>query len=155
GKATEASKTVYDPACGSGSLLIRASNEAPKGLSIYGQEYDNVTAGLAKMNLVLHNKAEGVIMGGSSTFSSPEFKDLNDSNFVRRFDFVVANPPFSYKSWKNGLTVDTDPRFSIEDWGDLPPKKNGDYAWLIHCISSLKSDGKGAVILPHGVLFRG
>lgn len=155
GDALEASKTVYDPACGSGSLLIRASNEAPNGLTIYGQEYDNVTAGLAKMNLVLHNKASGEIKGGSSTFSNPEFKDYYNSNLVRKFDFVVANPPFSYKTWRNGLTVENDPRFNIEVWGDLPPKKNGDYAWLIHCINSLKSEGKGAVILPHGVLFRG
>jgi len=155
GNAFEASKTVYDPACGSGSLLIRASNEAPNGLTIYGQEYDNVTAGLAKMNLVLHNKASGEIKGGSSTFSNPEFKDHNNTNLVRRFDYVVANPPFSYKTWRNGLTVDNDSRFNVQDWGDLPPKKNGDYAWLIHCINSLKSEGKGAVILPHGVLFRG
>jgi type I restriction enzyme M protein len=151
-EAKNKSQTVYDPACGSGSLLIRAADEAPNGLTIYGQEKESKTAGLAKMNLVLHNKGTGKVEGGKSTFSNPAHLD-KDNNRVRQFDFVVANPPFSLKNWKAGLQEYD--RFNIDDWGAIPPEKNGDYAWLLHCISSLNSNGKGAVILPHGVLFRG
>lgn len=150
GGATLASQTLYDPACGSGSLLIRAADEAPNGITIYGQEYDATTAGLAKMNLVLHNKSTGKI-ASANTLSTPKFKN-GDS--VERFDFAVANPPFSYKSWNNGIDPNSDERFNI--YSAAPPDKNGDYAWLIHFIHSLKPQkGKGAIILPHGVLFRG
>jgi type I restriction enzyme M protein len=93
--ATMASQTLYDPACGSGSLLIRAADEAPNGITIYGQEYDTTTAGLAKMNLVLHNKSTGTI-ANANTLSNPKFKN---GDRIERFDFAVANPPFSYKSW--------------------------------------------------------
>ncbi len=148
--ATVASQTLYDPACGSGSLLIRAADEAPNGITIYGQEYDTTTAGLAKMNLVLHNKSTGKI-ANANTLSTPKFKN-GDS--IERFDFAVANPPFSYKSWRNGIDTGSDERFS--QYHAAPPDKNGDYAWLIHFIHSLRPQmGKGAIILPHGVLFRG
>lgn len=148
--ATVASMTLYDPTCGSGSLLIRAADEAPNGITIYGQEYDTTTAGLAKMNLVLHNKSTGKI-ANANTLSAPKFK--NGDN-IERFDFAVANPPFSYKSWSNGIDPNSDERFKI--YNAAPPDKNGDYAWLIHFIHSLKPQkGKGAIILPHGVLFRG
>lgn len=151
--ATLASQTVYDPACGSGSLLIRAADEASVNLTIYGQEFDTSTAGLAKMNLVLHNKAAGTIEQGN-TLSFPKYKDRNDKDKPERFDFAVANPPFSYKSWHNGIDAGSDERFM--GFGALPPAKNGDYAWLMHFIYSLKPEkGKGAIILPHGVLFRG
>jgi len=148
--ATMASQTLYDPACGSGSLLIRAADEAPNGITIYGQEYDNTTAGLAKMNLVLHNKSTGTI-ANANTLSNPKFKN---GDKIERFDFAVANPPFSYKSWSNGIDTGSDERFI--EYSAIPPEKNGDYAWLIHFIHSLKPQkGKGAIILPHGVLFRG
>jgi type I restriction enzyme M protein len=148
--ATVASKTLYDPACGSGSLLIRAADEAPNGVTIYGQEFDTTTAGLAKMNMVLHNKSTGTIAKGN-TLSTPKFKN-GDS--IERFDFAVVNPPFSYKSWSNGIDTSSDERFKGYD--AEPPAKNGDYAWLMHFIYSLKPlKGKGAIILPHGVLFRG
>ena len=148
--ATVASETLYDPACGSGSLLIRTADEAPRGVTIYGQEYDPTNAGLAKMNLVLHNKATGTIVS-ANTLSSPKFKN---GESLERFDFAVSNPPFSYKSWSNGVDVAGDERFTGYD--AVPPAKNGDYAWLIHFIHSLKPQkGKGAIILPHGVLFRG
>ncbi len=149
-KATVASQTIYDPACGSGSLLIRAADEAPNGITIYGQEFDPTTAGLAKMNLVLHNKSTGKIVS-ANTLSTPKFT-TKDS--IDRFDFAVANPPFSYKSWSNGIDTSSDIRFA--GYGAVPPAKNGDYAWLLHFIYSLKPQvGKGAIILPHGVLFRG
>ncbi len=148
--ATVASQTLYDPSCGSGSLLIRAADEAPHGITIYGQEYDTTTAGLAKMNLVLHNKSTGII-ANANTLSNPKFKN---GESIERFDFAVANPPFSYKSWSNGVDTSNDERFI--GYSAVPPAKNGDYAWLIHFIHSLKPQkGKGAIILPHGVLFRG
>lgn len=143
--------SVYDPACGSGSLLIRAANEAPFEVSIWGQEKEVTTAGLAKMNLVLHNKAAGEIKAGN-TFSSPKFfEEGSNDEVLKRFDFAVANPPFSLKNWTDGLKDYG--RFS--GYGDMPPEKNGDFAWLMHILKSLKSTGKAAVVLPHGVLFRG
>ena len=143
--------SVYDPACGSGSLLIRAANEAPFEISIWGQEKEVTTAGLAKMNLVLHNKAAGEIKAGN-TFSAPKYfeEDSNDE-VLKRFDFAVANPPFSLKNWTDGLKD----YGRFDGYGDRPPEKNGDFAWLLHILKSLKSTGKAAVILPHGVLFRG
>ncbi|ELA7326698.1 type I restriction-modification system subunit M [Vibrio alginolyticus] len=150
-KDTPQDATVYDPTCGSGSLLLKASDEAPRGLSIFGQEMDNATSALARMNMILHNNETAKIVKGN-TLSSPEWKDAPDR--LKAFDFSVANPPFSNKNWTSGIvpTKDTFKRF--KDWG-VPPEKNGDYAFLLHIISSLKSTGKGAVILPHGVLFRG
>jgi type I restriction enzyme M protein len=142
--------TIYDPACGSGSLLIRAADEAPFDVAIYGQEKETTTAGLAKMNLVLHNKASGEIKPGN-TFSNPQYFEKDSSDALKRFDFIVANPPFSLKNWTDGLQ-----EFGrFDGYDDRPPEKNGDYAWLLHILKSLKPTGKAAVILPHGVLFRG
>jgi type I restriction enzyme M protein len=143
--------TLYDPACGSGSLLIRAAEAAPVEVAIYGQEKEGMTAGLARMNLVLHNRATAEIKGGYSTFSDPQYKNPSDDSALRTFDFAVVNPPFSDKNWKHGLK-----EFGrFDGYGDRPPQKNGDFAWLLHIIKSLKRNGKAAVILPHGVLFRG
>lgn len=143
--------SVYDPACGSGSLLIRAADEAPFEVSIWGQEKEVTTAGLAKMNLVLHNKASGEIKAGN-TFSAPMyFEDGSNDEVLKRFDFAVANPPFSLKNWTDGLKE----YGRFDGYGDRPPEKNGDFAWLLHILKSLKSTGKAAIILPHGVLFRG
>ena len=143
--------TVYDPACGSGSLLIRVLAAAPFELAGYGQEKDNATAGLAKMNAVLHGKPTVNIYTGN-TFADPHNFDTGTHDTLQRFDYVVANPPFSMKNWRNGLEHCMD-RF--EGYGDTPPEKNADYAWLMHILASLKGTGKAAVILPHGVLFRG
>lgn len=150
-KCKDKNATIYDPACGSGSLLVRAANEAPFSLAIYGQEKDISTAGLAKMNLVLHNKASGEIHS-DNTFSDPWYKDDNDETKLRKFDYIVANPPFSMKNWMDGLK----PYGRFDDFDEMPPEKNGDYAWLLHIIKSMKNQtGKASVILPHGVLFRG
>ena len=105
------------------------------------------------MNLVLHNKSTGTI-ANANTLSNPQFKDKYNSEKLERFDFAVANPPFSYKSWGNGIDISSDERF--REYKASPPDKNGDFAWLIHFTHSLKPEiGKGAIILPHGVLFRG
>lgn len=143
--------TLYDPACGSGSLLIRAAEAAPVDVAIYGQEKEGTTAGLARMNLVLHNKATAEIKGGYSTFSDPQFMNPSDDSAIRQFDFAVVNPPFSTKNWTHGLKE----YGRFDGYGERPPEKNGDFAWLLHIIKSLKRNGKAAVILPHGVLFRG
>ena len=142
--------TVYDPTCGSGSLLLKVSDETRRGLSIFGQEMDNATSALARMNMILHNNATAKIWQGN-TLSDPQWKEANGK--LKAFDFAVANPPFSNKNWTSGLDPKKDP-FERFIWG-IPPEKNGDYAFLLHIIKSLKSTGKGAVILPHGVLFRG
>lgn len=142
--------TLYDPTCGSGSLLLKASDEAPRGLSIFGQEMDNATSALARMNMILHNNATAKIWKGN-TIADPQWKEANGQ--LKTFDFAVANPPFSNKNWTSGINPQED-EFGRFSWG-IPPEKNGDYAFLLHIIKSLKSTGKGAVILPHGVLFRG
>lgn len=142
--------SVYDPACGSGSLLIKAADEAPFEVSIWGQEKEVTTAGLAKMNLVLHNKAAGEIKA-ANTFSAPQYFEDDEESVLKRFDFAVVNPPFSLKNWTDGLKE----YGRFDGYGDRPPEKNGDFAWLMHILKSLKSTGKAAVILPHGVLFRG
>jgi len=146
GADTAQNETVYDPACGSGSLLLKAAAEAPRGMSIYGQEKDNATWALARMNMILHDNEIAVIPKGD-TITSPQ---LTKGGRLETFDFVVMNPPFSLKSWSNGLEND----YGRFEFG-MPPAKNGDYAFLLHALKSLKSTGKAAVILPHGVLFRG
>lgn len=142
--------TAYDPTCGSGSLLLKASDQAERGLTLYGQEMDNATSALARMNMILHNNTTAKIWKGN-TLSDPQWKDA--PNQLKTFDFSVANPPFSNKNWTSGLTPEND-LYNRFTWG-IPPEKNGDYTFLLHIIKSLKSTGKGAVILPHGVLFRG
>jgi type I restriction enzyme M protein len=144
--------TIYDPTCGSGSLLLKAADEAPFGLTIYGQEKDNATRALAKMNMILHGNEIADIRQGD-TLSSPEF--LQQDGSLETFDYAVANPPFSIKTWRSGLDPENDVYGRFQGFG-IPPAKNGDYAFLLHFIRSLKSHkGKGAIILPHGVLFRG
>lgn len=142
--------TAYDPTCGSGSLLLKVMNEAGKSIDLYGQEKETATANLAHMNMILHN-AETATITADNTLTRPAYKEEDGS--LRRFDYVVANPPFSLKSWSNGVSVDSD-EFDRFELG-VPPEKNGDYAFLLHIIKSLKANGKAAVVLPHGVLFRG
>lgn len=146
---TKASTTAYDPTCGSGSLLLKVAAEAGKHITLEGQEKDVTTAGLARMNMILHDFPTANIVSGN-TLAEPKFKDGEQ---LRTYDYVVANPPFSDKTWTTGLTPSQD-RFQRFAWGE-PPTKQGDYAYLLHIIRSLKSTGKGACILPHGVLFRG
>ncbi len=153
GAATATSQTIYDPTCGSGSLLLKAHDEAQTrtghNLAIYGQEMDNATVALAKMNMILHSCPTAEIWQ-DNTLSHPHWATGPD---LKRHDFALANPPFSTKAWASGIDPlrDTWGRFAF----GVPPAKNGDYAFLLHILASLKSTGKGAVILPHGVLFRG
>jgi len=146
-----ASTSVYDPTCGSGSLLLKVADEADGAVSLFGQEKDSATSGLARMNMILHDNPTAEIRQGN-TLANPLF--MNDSGALKTFDYVVANPPFSDKRWGNGVDTAGDIHGRFRDYG-VPPSKNGDYAYLLHIIRSLKSKGKGACILPHGVLFRG
>jgi type I restriction enzyme M protein len=147
---TSPSTTACDPTCGSGSLLLKVADEAPTKITLYGQEMDSATAGLARMNMILHDNAEAEIKQGN-TLADPKFKE---GNSLQTFDYVVANPPFSVKNWSNGFDPLHDFYDRFSPYG-VPPDKQGDYAFLLHIIRSLKSTGKGACILPHGVLFRG
>jgi type I restriction enzyme M protein len=168
GQAKSNKQNIHDPTCGSGSLLLKAHDEAQHAtgfdLAIYGQEMDNATKALARMNMILHDCLTAEIEQ-DNTLSTPHFKDAKTGGLMT-FDFVVANPPFSSKAWSSGVNIDADPfkRFDLvraSDWSEknpthvAPPQKNGDYAFLLHILACLKSTGKGAVILPHGVLFRG
>ncbi len=148
--AATTTTTVYDPTCGSGSLLLKVGDEASVKVTLYGQENDAATAGLARMNMILHNAATAVIEPGN-TLANPKFMV---SDTLKTFDYVVANPPFSDKRWSTGIDPLNDPYERFNRFG-TPPAKQGDYAYLLHIIRSLKSAGKGACILPHGVLFRG
>jgi type I restriction enzyme M protein len=133
--------------------LLRAFSEATNrnGVSLWGQEKDIMTVYLAKMNMILHGYDTAVVKQGD-TLNNPQFFD-NDN--LKTFDYVVANPPFSQKSWlKSAKRNDQYARWNETAIG-VPPEKNGDYAFLLHIIRSLKEKGKGACILPHGVLFRG
>lgn len=148
-KNSVAATTAYDPTCGSGSLLLKVAAEAGKRITLEGQEKDVTTSGLARMNMILHDFPTANIMAGN-TLANPKFKDGDN---LRTYDYVVANPPFSDKTWSSGITPSEDP-FNRFAWGE-PPAKQGDYAYLLHIIRSMKSTGKAACILPHGVLFRG
>jgi len=154
GEFERASNSIYDPTCGSGSLLLRALGETPRqNLSIRGQEKDATTASLAKLNMLLHGILNAKIEVGD-TLNDPKFKS---SSHLETFDIGVANPPFSMKNWLGDAGAsDIYNRWSPDL---LPPEKNGDYAFLLHLIRSLKDDpgheGRCACILPHGVLFRG
>jgi type I restriction enzyme M protein len=157
--------TVHDPTCGSGSLLLKVADEARAKVTLYGQEKDAATAGLARMNMILHDNPTALIAQGNS-LANPLF--TVGEGLLKTFDYVVANPPFSDKRWSNGLhpnelgvkTVTDSVTIAAKDYGrfegfGVPPAKQGDYAYLLHIVRSLKNHGKGACILPHGVLFRG
>jgi type I restriction enzyme M protein len=148
-------ETIYDPTCGSGSLLLKAVELANTvngvNLTVYGQESVNETAALARMNMWLHGASTAEIKNGN-TMASPEFVDKK-GNLIT-FNYAIANPPFSDKKWRNNLGRQSEDIYKRFVYG-IPPDKNGDYAFLQHLVASIKEDGTGAIILPHGVLFRG
>jgi type I restriction enzyme M protein len=131
-------------------LLLKVADEARTKVTLYGQEKDAATSGLARMNMILHDNATASIVQGN-TLAHPKF---TEGSTLKTFDYVVANPPFSDKRWSTGLDALHDPFERFQPFG-TPPAKQGDYAYLLHIVRSLKSTGKGACILPHGVLFRG
>ncbi|MBL8324263.1 MAG: SAM-dependent DNA methyltransferase [Rubrivivax sp.] len=147
---TSAATTVYDPTCGSGSLLLKVADEARTPLTLYGQEKDAATSGLARMNMILHSNPTALVEQGN-TLADPKFLE---GGRLKTFDYVVANPPFSDKRWSTGLDAANDAHERFVPFG-IPPGKQGDYAYLLHIVRSLKSTGRAACILPHGVLFRG
>jgi type I restriction enzyme M protein len=147
---TSANTSVYDPTCGSGSLLLKVAHEARTSVTLYGQEKDAATSSLARMNMILHDNPTALIVQGN-TLADPKF---TENGALKTFDYVVANPPFSDKRWTSGLDPENDEHGRFQSFG-VPPAKQGDYAYLLHIVRSLKSTGKGACILPHGVLFRG
>jgi type I restriction enzyme M protein len=148
-EATSADTTVCDPTCGSGSLLLKVASSARTPVTLYGQEKDAATSGLARMNMILHGNPTATIWQGN-TIADPK---LTEGDQLKQFDFVVANPPFSDKRWSTGLEP-TKYYGRFEGFG-MPPDKQGDFAYLLHIVRTLKSTGRGSCILPHGVLFRG
>ncbi|NMA68105.1 MAG: type I restriction-modification system subunit M [Desulfitobacterium sp.] len=151
---------IYDPTCGSGSLLIRVVNQVPnRKVAVYGQERNGQTHSLCMMNMFLHGIDDARIEWGD-TLSNP--LHLEDDKLMK-FQVIVANPPFSLDKWAMGFAGDNDEKFKMEakldpygrfSWG-VPPASRGDYAFVQHMLYSLAEDGRMAVILPHGVLFRG
>jgi len=140
---------IYDPTCGSGSLLIKASKEVgSENFALYGQEKNGQTHALCKMNMFLHEINDANIAWGD-TLRNPLHKE---NDHLMKFDVVVANPPFSLDKWgAEELKDDIYGRFKY----GLPPKSKGDYAFVEHMLASLNAQGRMGVVLPHGVLFRG
>ncbi|MCP4398706.1 MAG: N-6 DNA methylase, partial [bacterium] len=156
----EENDRIYDPTCGSGSLLIRAFKKVPnKKAQIYGQERNAQTHSLCRMNMFLHGIDDAKIAWGD-TLSNP--LHLDDGKLMK-FQVVVANPPFSLDKWAMGFAAQADDNFKMEasldphkrfEWG-VPPKSKGDFAFVQHMLYSLAEGGRMAIVLPHGVLFRG
>ncbi|WP_458042810.1 MULTISPECIES: type I restriction-modification system subunit M [Bacteria] len=142
--------TIFDPACGSGSLLVEAAREVgSKNYALYGQEVNGATSALARMNMFMHANDSATIEWGN-TLTDPK---LLEGAHLRQFDIVVANPPFSLDKWgADDASADPYKRY----WRGVPPKSKGDYAFITHMIEVAKRQtGRVAVIVPHGVLFRG
>lgn len=149
--------SVYDPTMGSGSLLLTVGQELPKGtpMKYFGQELNTTTYNLARMNLMMHGIAyNNMVLNNADTLESdwPDGPDGKGIDHPRSFDAVVANPPYSAK-WDNDETKLKDPRFS--EYGKLAPASKADYAFILHSIYHLNNTGTMAIVLPHGVLFRG
>ncbi len=151
-------KSIYDPTVGSGSLLLTVKKhldeDVQKNLNYYGQEKNTATYNLTRMNLLLHGvRPVKMTIKNGDTLSQDWPEDPERPNEGVQFDAVVMNPPYSAKNWnKAGLKV-SDPRFEIA--GVLPPDSKGDFAFLLHGLFHLGQSGTMAIVLPHGVLFRG
>jgi type I restriction enzyme M protein len=148
--------SIYDPACGSAGMLIEAANEVKQSggsvaqMRFYGQEVNQTSAAIGRMNLLIH-EVEDAQIRREDTLGKPLFVD--NMGRLEQFDIVVANPPFSLKDWGADKWA-TDPHKRAI--GGVPPKGNGDYAWVQHMVASMKKDtGRVGVVMPHGVLFRG
>ncbi|MGY3724356.1 type I restriction enzyme M protein [Granulicatella balaenopterae] len=151
--------SVYDPTMGSGSLLLTVGNELPeerrKAIKYYGQELNTTTYNLARMNLMMHDVSyTNMSLNNADTLESdwPDGVDKQGIDQPRSFDAVVANPPYSAK-WDNSEAKLKDPRF--QEYGKLAPASKADFAFILHSIYHLNNTGTMAIVLPHGVLFRG
>ena len=149
--------SVYDPAMGSGSLLLTVGQNLPEGQPIkyYGQELNTTTYNLARMNLMMHGVSfNNMNLSNADTLETdwPDGPDVKGIDRPRTFDAVVANPPYSAR-WDNNDTKLKDPRF--QEYGKLAPKTKADYAFVLHGLYHLNDGGTMAIVLPHGVLFRG
>ena len=149
--------SVYDPTMGSGSLLLTVGRALPEkqGVKFYGQEKNTTTYNLARMNLMLHGVSyNNMTLSNADTLESdwPDGPDAKGIDHPRSFDAVVANPPYS-ALWDNNETKLKDPRF--QSYGKLAPKTKADYAFILHSLYHLNDEGTMAIVLPHGVLFRG
>ena len=145
----QSGERLYDPTCGSGSLLIKLVQQVPdRNYSVYGQESNGSTWALCKMNMFLHDIDNARIEWGD-TIKNPK---LTEDDKIMKFDVVAANPPFSLKKW-GVKEAEHDPfnRF----WRGIPPKTKGDYGFITHMVESLNEHGRMVVVVPHGVLFRG
>lgn len=159
-KETGETFAVYDPTMGSGSLLLTVGNELPHGkktgaIKYYGQELNTTTYNIARMNLMMHDvNFNNMTLNNADTLESdwPDGPDDRGIDRPRSFDAVVANPPYSAK-WDNDKSKLKDPRFS--DYGKLAPASKADYAFILHSLYHLNNEGTMAIVLPHGVLFRG
>ncbi len=146
-------ETVYDPACGTGGMLletvhhVKSGGGDPRLLRLKGQEKNLTTEAIARMNLYLHGMEDFEIRRGD-TLRDPKFLEADQ---LERFDCVIANPPFSLKEW--GYDHWQSDPYNRNGFG-LAPKTNGDFSWVMHMYSSMKKSGRMAVVLPHGVLFR-
>ena len=154
----ENNMSIYDPTCGSGGMLLESVHYMernglnPRSVSLYGQEINLNTWAICKMNLFLHGIDDAVVLKGD-TLRNPRHVQREGSKSIKRFDRVLANPPFSLKSWGKEVWDAGDP-YSRDKYG-CPPKSYGDLAFVQHMIASLKPEGKLGVVLPHGILFRG
>ena len=150
--------SIYDPTVGSGSLLLTVkkhlSEELQKSLNYYGQEKNTATYNLTRMNLLLHGvRPEKMSIKNGDTLGQDWPEDPERPNEGVQFDAVVMNPPYSIKNWNRAGLKPSDPRFEIA--GVLPPDSKGDFAFLLHGLYHLSTTGTMAIVLPHGVLFRG
>lgn len=149
---------IYDPTCGSGGFLLEAydyvkekfSKNATKKLYLYGQEMNIGTYAIAKINMFLHG-LDGADIRREDTLREPLFKDALGN--LKTFDIVVANFPYSIKEW--AFEIFEADKFGRKDGFDMPPKKNADYAFILHIIASLNKNGRAGIVAPHGVLFKG
>lgn len=151
-------ESIYDPTVGSGSLLLTVrkhlNEDAQRSLTYYGQEKNTATYNLTRMNLLLHGvRPEKMTIRNGDTLAEDWPEDPQRPNEGVQFDAVVMNPPYSAKNWNKSDLKVSDPRFEIA--GVLPPDSKGDYAFLLHGLFHLGQHGTMAIVLPHGVLFRG
>lgn len=140
---------VYDPTCGSGSLLIKVNKEIGKeNCTIYGQEKNSQTYSLCRMNMYLHEIGDEAKIEWGDTIKEPKFTNKDK---LQKFDVVVANPPFSLDKW--GEEIAANDKYGRFEFG-IPPKTKGDLAFLLHMVASMNEEGITVVVMPHGVLFR-